>query len=119
MQHILLVDDNTEILDIVAQAVAAAGYRVSSAGRMSQATAILEADDIDMLITDIVLPDGNGTTLARRAEGLGVPALVITGNPHWLLALADARLDYLHKPFRTWQVVERIRSRLGSVAAAG
>ncbi len=119
MHHLLLVEDNPDILGLLDGALEVAGYRVSMAGTLAAATHLLEGGDIDMVITDIVLPDGNGTSLAKRAAARGIPALVITGNPHWILALADAGLDYLHKPFRTWQILDRIRARLRPVAPAG
>ncbi len=119
MHHLLLVEDNPDILGLLDGALEIAGYRVSTAGTVDAATRLLDQGDVDMLITDIVLPDGNGTSLAKRAVARGIPSLVITGNPHWILALADADLDYLHKPFRTWQILDRIRVRLRPVAQAG
>lgn len=118
MPHILLIEDNPDILGLLADNLHTAGYRLSTASNIAQANRFLDRGDVDMLITDIALPDGNGTTLARRAEGLGVPALVITGNPHWILALADGRLNYLHKPFRTWQLLDRIRNCLQPITEA-
>ncbi len=112
MANILLVEDNPEILLLLADALKSAGYRLAYAGNIAQAQRHLADGSVDMLVTDIVLPDGNGTALAREAEAQGIPALVITGSPHWILALADAGLDYLHKPFRAWQLLDRIRHRL-------
>jgi DNA-binding response OmpR family regulator len=118
MQHILLVEDDPDILELLGDALDNAGYHLSAVTSIAQATRLIDGGAVDMLITDIRLPDGNGATLAKNAQGRGIPALVITGNPHWVLALADGGLDYLHKPFRVWQVLDRVRARLGAAVEA-
>ena len=59
-QHILLVEDDPDLLSLLTEVLEDEGYRVSGASRRQQARAALRKGDIDLLIADSVLRGGNG-----------------------------------------------------------
>ena len=80
--NILLVDDHADTLKMLGRLLAAAGYRVTPAGSVADAVrAAAETHDVDLLITDIGLPDGTGIDVihAVRTHHAGVRAIALTG----------------------------------------
>lgn len=75
MAHILVVDDEPEVLNLVAKLRGRhQGVRVSTARRAAAARAVLMSDAVDLMITDAHMPGENGVALARAAAELGIPA---------------------------------------------
>jgi CheY-like chemotaxis protein len=71
MTSILIVEDQLALLAVTGAFLADKGYRVSAASTAAGAVELLETRDIDILLTDIVLPgEMNGFELARRARAL-------------------------------------------------
>jgi DNA-binding NtrC family response regulator len=68
---ILVVDDDSDVLDLTAEVLAAAGYAVLTASGAEPALELLRGDDrVDLLLTDIVMPGLNGLALAEEAKRL-------------------------------------------------
>lgn len=63
-RHVLLVDDDDAVRDVLRKALSAAGYRVTEAATGEEAVAAFERDCPDILLTDLVLPPPNGQELA-------------------------------------------------------
>jgi two-component system nitrogen regulation response regulator GlnG len=80
MEPILVVDDEPGMLRLVKAALAHLRREVQTVSTFEDAAARLDRRPA-LLVTDVVLPDGNGYDLAERAEALypGLPILVITG----------------------------------------
>ena len=68
MNTILLVEDNPHIMKINHAALMMEGYRILEAATAAECLAALDAQDIDLVILDIMLPDGNGVTLCRQIK---------------------------------------------------
>ncbi len=64
--RILLIDDNTEFLTSMAQRLEAADNSVHTASTVSSAAAFLEDNTVDLVITDLKMPDGDGITLFSK-----------------------------------------------------
>jgi PAS domain S-box-containing protein len=97
--RLLLVDDDEPVRSITAAQLRELGYSVEEAAGMEPALAMLEADSqFDCVITDVVMPGGNGIELARvvRSRVSGLPFLFMTGHTD-LDRLAGERL--IVKPF--------------------
>lgn len=121
---ILLVDDEPDMLELVGDL--ARGHmncQVICAASAEEARSILETQPIAMLVTDVNLPDGDGTDLIETLQlhHPNASAIVITGAPSVDRAIAAIRfgaLDFVPKPFTQEMMVQRLRSGLEQQAAA-
>ncbi len=100
-ESILLVEDNTDLRELIATFLASAGYRVLSVGRPSEAEALwnTEGETINLLVSDMVMPEKSGMELAKSLAGRkpGLRILLISGNAPSQNQLGDAA--FLQKPF--------------------
>ncbi|CAH2602079.1 Histidine kinase [Rhodovastum atsumiense] len=116
-ETILLVDDNQTLMEVVRRQLAALGYRVLTAASGPAALAILRAGEaVDLLFTDIVLPDGmSGTRLARTARRLrpGLKILFTTGHASGLPR--QERQNLLRKPYDRRDLARAVRAALDEV----
>ncbi len=77
--HILLVDDHEETAEILGQLLRREGFQVTIAHTMAAALTVLP-EDLDLLVTDVGLPDGSGLELMKRLRPhLRAPAIALTG----------------------------------------
>jgi two-component system phosphate regulon response regulator OmpR len=114
--HLLVVDDDDRIRDLLTRFLRDRGYRVSAAPDAVRALAKLEALAFDLLVLDVMMPgmDGFEMTRAVRAQG-ETPILLLTarGEPedriHGLSLGAD---DYLAKPFEPEELILRVQAIL-------
>jgi DNA-binding response OmpR family regulator len=65
-QHILLVEDDPDLLSLLTEVLEDEGYRVTAASRRDQARRALRKADVDLLVADSVLRGGNGDDVANR-----------------------------------------------------
>ena len=79
--HVLVVDDEPALRQILAAAVTKAGYSVDQASGVAEAAAKLARGDIDVALCDIKMNDGNGIDLVRnsRAAGIETTFIMVTG----------------------------------------
>jgi C4-dicarboxylate-specific signal transduction histidine kinase len=105
LPHVLVVDDEPSILMVAGAVLADGPWRVSQAATYAAARAVLDAEVVDVLVTDKNLPDGNGLELLAvlKAADPQSEGIVITGYPSLdtaLQALGRDAFDYLVKPLR-------------------
>jgi DNA-binding response OmpR family regulator len=81
MKHILVVDDEPQILSLLKITLERAGYGVTTAGDGTEAARLYDPATCDLVITDIVMPDKEGieTIMELRAVNPGVPIIAISG----------------------------------------
>ena len=101
--EILFVDDDQQILDIVEQFLTRMGYRLSVANSAKEALAILKKRDIDIVFTDLVMPDMDGIALLKaiKAKKYDVEVIIVTGHgtlDSAIKAFKSGSYDYLQKP---------------------
>jgi two-component system, OmpR family, response regulator len=113
--RVLIVDDHPELLDLVARALTRDGHVVQGAGSCREARACLRERAPDVLILDLALPDGSGSTLCAelRSEGASFPILMLTahGEVAQRVAGLDAGADdFLAKPFAMAELRARVRA---------
>ena len=122
-ETLLLVEDEAGVRDVTKEILVSLGYRVFEAGNADQARAFLEdyAGDLDLLVTDVIMPGDSGpklaTELLKTRPGLRV--LYLSG--YTAGELVDHGLDQpghllLRKPFRSEQLGRRIREVLKTPA---
>jgi CheY-like chemotaxis protein len=101
--RILVVDDEFSIRELVSETLGEAGYRVETAANAMEALEKLHSEHYDLLLTDYHMPRKSGLELIIqiRAEGLDMPAVLMTGRSAELLALyPDLQVSVvLPKPF--------------------
>ena len=105
MSELLLIDDDTELCDLLSRWLSQEGFQVSACHDAHSARALLTQTSPDAVILDVMLPDGSGLCaieMARARHG-HLPALVITGDTAaaHLQTLLNVGVPVLHKPFQT------------------
>lgn len=103
-ENILIVDDDIDILEMLQRHLRSMNYHTYKAVSVKQACYILQDSNIDLLITDIQMPEVDGLQLLKFASEHypDMPKLVITGYPSVAGALGvikSGAIDYLTKPF--------------------
>jgi two-component system phosphate regulon response regulator OmpR len=116
--HLLVVDDDRRIRDLLSRFLLGEGYRVSTVETAREARAKLEVLKFDLLILDVMMPGESGFDLARAIRvGSAVPILMLTArdekeNRITGLEIAD---DYLAKPFEPRELKLRVANILKRV----
>lgn len=116
MPQILVVEDQTNLLRSIVRALNEAGYQAEPAESLSQASQQMSAD-VDLVILDLMLPDGSGLNWlqALREAGSRTPVLILTARDSIedrVTGLDMAADDYLVKPFALDELLARIRALL-------
>src|SRR5215831_9773970 len=114
--HILIVDDQREICDLVQEYLSGEGYRVSTAQDGAEMRRVMAQSPIDLVILDLMLPGEDGLMLARslRQEST-VGIIILTGRGEIvdrIIGLEMGADDYLPKPFHLRELLARVKSVL-------
>jgi len=114
---ILVVDDAREMQEILYHSLASEGFQVVTAGNGEDAVGRLEAQEFDVIVTDLVLPGCDGLEVLERARLLDPRAVVILMTGYASLGTAITALrrganDYLEKPFPLDELTLRVRRLL-------
>jgi DNA-binding response OmpR family regulator len=109
---ILLVEDDPDVGPVLEHILISAGYRVHLVPTFEEAGLLLEARAYDLVLTDIMLPDGNGIGIADAARERGIASVVVTGHAFQLPAEELARHEVLLKPVRARELVGAIERQL-------
>ena len=114
--HLLVVDDDRRIRDLLSRFLAGEGFRVTTADNAADARAKLAGLSFDLIILDVMMPGETGFEFARTLRGTSsVPILMLTARD-----AAEARIeglslgadDYLPKPFEPRELSLRIANIL-------
>ena len=113
---ILLVEDDNALRSALEELLSREGYGVVKSSNVLSAKAAMSAD-IDLVMLDVGLPDGDGVSLCKqwRSEGLQMPILFLTAKDEELdvvRGLDAGGNDYVTKPFRMQELLSRIRALL-------
>lgn len=118
-ENILLVDDDIQILELLQRHLTSMQYHTYSAVSVKEALYILKDTAIDLLITDINMPDINGIQLIKyMAEHYpDIPKLVVTGFPSIddaMSVIKSGATEYITKPFTKTELAEAVKKSLES-----
>jgi two-component system, OmpR family, phosphate regulon response regulator OmpR len=118
--HILIVDDDRRIRELLKSYLGSSGFRVTGASSAAEARQRLEGVDFDLVVLDVMMPGESGLDFARalRAAKSGVPILMLSALSEVqdkITGLSAGIDDYLAKPFEPQELLLRIRNILRRV----
>jgi len=131
-QTLLIVEDDEDLRNGLVFTFQQEGYRVCGASSIGKARKILKEEPVDLMILDVMLPDGSGFDFCRGLRESGEPEneLRYRNLPVLFLSARDDEIDvvqglelggddYITKPFRLRELVSRVRVRLKRQSSAG
>jgi two-component system OmpR family response regulator len=117
--HILVVDDDREIRDLISRFLVKHGLRVSTARDGVEMMRILDGAAIDLVVLDLMLPGEDGLSLCRRLRATtSLPVIMLTAmgeDTDRIVGLEMGADDYLPKPFNPRELLARIKAVLRRV----
>jgi DNA-binding response OmpR family regulator len=117
MIRILMIEDDRRLAEMVQDYLRQSGFAVAHAGNGSAGLATLRRDGADLVLLDLMLPDGDGLDVFRKLRALPAPAgltpvimLTAKGDPiDRVIGLEIGAEDYIPKPFEPRELVARIK----------
>jgi DNA-binding NtrC family response regulator len=121
VQHLIIVEDDNDLREIVRHALVEQGYEVRAAVNSREGLALHTADPANLIITDIVMSDGDGLelidVLRKKRDPAKVIAIsgggVITGKDYLNIANGLGVAAVLEKPFKLATLLQLVRKTLG------
>ncbi len=114
--HLLIVDDDERIRDLLKQFLIRHGFMVSAARDAEHARRILDGLDFDMIILDVMMPGEDGVSLTKWIrDGRDTPIMLLTAKGETedrIAGLEAGADDYLSKPFEPKELLLRINAIL-------
>ena len=116
MKHILLVEDKYTIIMGLKYSLEQENFKAISALNVSEFNGKIDKNDIDLVLLDVSLPDGNGFEICKEIKSKkDIPVIFLTAQDEEtsvVLGLDLGADDYIVKPFRTRELISRINSVL-------
>ena len=114
-KHILVVDDNGDVRDVIVASLQAQDFRVSSAPSGSVMRDFLETGDtVDCVILDVLMPGEASAALALHLKERSIPVVMISGSPEAMKYAMDNGLQLLRKPFHLQDLYNAVDTALAS-----
>jgi two-component system OmpR family response regulator len=121
--HLLVVDDDREIRDLLARFLARHGFRVSAARDGAEMFRALQDARVDLIVLDLMLPGEDGLSLTRRLRASSrTPIVMLTAmgeETDRIVGLEMGADDYLPKPFGPRELLARVKAVLRRAGEAG
>lgn len=123
-ENILVVDDDYDMLELLQRNLKAQNFHTYKASSVKEAIQILKYSEIDLLITDLQMPEINGMELVKFVNDHypHIPKLVITGYPSVdgaVGAIKSGAIDYLVKPFTSSELKKALEKSLENKITRG
>ncbi len=116
IEHILVVDDDPDIRDLLASYLELHGYRVSKAGAGDEMFALLSQEPCNLIVLDIMMPGEDGLMVFRKLRQFSdIPVIFLTAlgeTTERVVGLELGADDYISKPFEPRELLARIRAVL-------
>lgn len=115
MKNILVVDDEPPIRQVIGDFLRDEGYHVLLAGSGSTLLKLLETEHADLVLLDLMMPDGNGQETLRALQASprwrSIPVLIVSGMGPYVLD--GIKVPFLTKPFDLDQLLAAVDQALG------
>ncbi|MBP5344554.1 MAG: response regulator [Alphaproteobacteria bacterium] len=123
VQHVLIVDDDNRLRQLLHTYLAKQGFTVSEASKSSEASALLQLFVFDAIVMDVMMPEMDGITYTAqlRKQGLQTPILILTAkgdSQDRITGLESGADDYLPKPFEPKELLLRLTNLMKRKNAA-
>lgn len=118
MKHILIVDDDMHIGNMLEEVLQREGYKVSRAYSGTEALLVLSSQTPDLILLDLMLPGLNGEEVLPKIQG--IPVIVLSAKSetaHKVQLLLDGACDYITKPFDLTELLARITVQLRNASS--
>jgi DNA-binding NtrC family response regulator len=120
--HLLIVEDDSEMRDLLRKVLEKEGYAVAVAANIHDATACLSRDAFDLVVTDMLMPEDGGLELLRgiRQTQPRLPVIIITAFGDWgsySRALELGAAAFISKPLRMAELIAAIHTALAGSGA--
>jgi DNA-binding NtrC family response regulator len=113
LAHILIVDDNAGVRDVIQVLLKDNGFLVSTAGDATEARRIIaEQPPVDLIILDATLSGERGSSLAAHARDRAIPVVMMTGDPDSRDSVEASGLPFIFKPFHIEELLKLVRDTL-------
>ena len=119
--NVLLVEDNPHVLVFAEHLLAELQYKVVTAKSGAEALEALENHDVDLLLTDVVMPGMSGVELAQKVRERDpmMPVVLASGYSEEILQGSGAEFEMLRKPFDSTSVMSAITAAVRQIEARG
>lgn len=118
-ESILVVEDEKDVRDLLAENFRREGYQVATARSGRDALAAVKKKRPDLVLLDLMLPDVDGIEVCKQlkynAETRGIPVVILTAKSEEsdvVLGLGVGAEDYIEKPFRMRELIARVKTAL-------
>lgn len=121
--HILIVDDDREIRDLLARFLVRHDFRVDTAADGKEMDRVMAGGRFDLIVLDLMMPGEDGLSICRRLRNdSNIPIVMLTAlgeEADRIVGLEIGADDYLPKPFNPRELLARIRAVLRRLEAGG
>ena len=116
-EHLLIVEDDQEMRDLLRKVLEKEGYRVSVAGDGAEALSLLDGETFDLVVTDMLMPVKNGLDLLHDVHRSrpSLPVIMVTAFGDWASyarAVEEGAAAFIKKPLRMAELVAAVQSTL-------
>lgn len=123
MYHVLVCDDDKEIVNAIEIYLSKEGYQIWKAYNGEEALQIIKNEEIHLLILDIMMPKMNGIEVAQKIrEEKAIPIIMLSAKSEdydKILGLNTGADDYVTKPFNPMELVARVNSQIRRYTSLG
>jgi DNA-binding NtrC family response regulator len=121
-EHLLIVEDEPEMRDLLRKVLEKEGYRVSVAGDGREAFTLLLREGFDLVVTDMLMPRDGGLELlaAIQRSRLALPVIIVTAFGDWdsySRALDLGAAAFINKPLRMSELIAAVHTALSKRSA--
>lgn len=110
MAHILIVDDDLDLLDVYTALLELQGHRVTAVSSGNATFGVVQSDAPDLVLLDMGLPDLHGLEVHRQLQAIApeVPVLVLTGTEALIPDLKAAGIEFRIKPVAKEELISLV-----------
>lgn len=116
MNQILIVEDNEEIAENLSILLKENGFSIKTISKQAELEKTLEENIFDLVLLDLILPDGNGYSICTTIKNkMDIPIIILTAmkDEYSIVTGFDVGADdYISKPFKPLELISRIKNQL-------